>query len=42
MDIEKVEKFIKEHNKKRSFKSKIRTKYLKYKFRFEDWLYKNK
>lgn len=40
MNTDKIREFIKEENKKRSFAEKLKTHYLGYKYRFQDWLEK--
>ena len=41
-NIEQLKKVIKELNKKRTFKMKLRIHYLSYKYRLEDFIYKIK
>lgn len=40
MNIEKVRDFIKKENKKRSFADRLKTRFLGYKYRFQDLLEK--
>ena len=40
MNTERIQKFIKEENKKRSFWDKLKIHYLSYKYKFQDWLNK--